>query len=150
MIRPSLESPLPNHRAKSSSSISSSPRAIASPNLLASLPDERNEASEKNEPTAYLNHHRLHVIGASNIGLLSVIKDCPTLQYLKLYRCTDSVLRDIATFRNLQIFKLVGHVIIFFLPSLNCRNSVLNLLRGSCLLVILCDIRIPHACFFYF
>ncbi|KAL2324739.1 hypothetical protein Fmac_023797 [Flemingia macrophylla] len=52
-----------------------------------------------------------------------IIEDCPTLQYLELHRCTDSVLRDIATCRNLQIFKLVGHVVIFFLLSLNCRAS---------------------------
>ncbi|KAL2329350.1 hypothetical protein Fmac_022777 [Flemingia macrophylla] len=56
------------------------------------------------------NLRRLRVIGTSEIGLLSVAEDCPTLQDLELHRCTDSVLRGIAACRNLQILKLVGHV----------------------------------------
>ncbi|KAF5731058.1 F-box family protein isoform 1 [Tripterygium wilfordii] len=57
-----------------------------------------------------LNLRKLVVIGASELGLLSVAEDCSTLQELHLHRCNDNVLRGIAAFENLQILKLVGNV----------------------------------------
>ncbi|CAN0902511.1 F-box protein At5g07670 [Linum grandiflorum] len=56
------------------------------------------------------NLRRLAVIGASELGLLSVAEECPTLQELELHRCNDSVLRGIAACSNLQILRLVGNV----------------------------------------
>lgn len=53
---------------------------------------------------------KLIVIGASEFGLMNVAEECLTLQELELHRCSDSVLRGIAGFRNLQILKLVGCV----------------------------------------
>ncbi|CAL1371621.1 unnamed protein product [Linum trigynum] len=56
------------------------------------------------------NLRRLAVIGATQLGLLSVAEECPTLQELELHRCNDNVLRGIAACSNLQILKLVGNV----------------------------------------
>ncbi|CAN1159124.1 F-box protein At5g07670 [Linum perenne] len=56
------------------------------------------------------NLRRLAVIGASELGLLSVAEECPTLQELELHRCNDDVLRGIASCSNLQILRLVGNV----------------------------------------
>ena len=56
------------------------------------------------------NLRRLHVIGATEIGLLTVAEECSTLQVLELQRCSDNILRGIAACGNLQILKLVGHV----------------------------------------
>ncbi|XP_019454389.1 PREDICTED: F-box protein At5g07670-like isoform X1 [Lupinus angustifolius] len=56
------------------------------------------------------NLRRLHVIGASEMGLLSVAEECSTLQELELQKCSDNVLRGIAACTNLQILKLVGNV----------------------------------------
>ncbi|MQL95683.1 hypothetical protein Taro_028357 [Colocasia esculenta] len=47
---------------------------------------------------------------ASEPGMLKVADECLTLQELHLHRCTDSALRPISAFRNLQILKLVGSV----------------------------------------
>lgn len=56
------------------------------------------------------NLRRVNVIGASEMGLLSVAEECPTLQELELQRCSDNVLRGIAACGNLQILRLVGNV----------------------------------------
>ncbi|CAI0380928.1 unnamed protein product [Linum tenue] len=53
---------------------------------------------------------RLAVLGASEVGLISVAEECPTLQELELHRCNDNVLLGIAACSNLQILKLVGNV----------------------------------------
>ncbi|KAK4786673.1 hypothetical protein SAY86_010506 [Trapa natans] len=53
---------------------------------------------------------RLVVIGASRFGLMNVAEECLFLQELELHSCSDSALRGIAGFRNLQILKLVGCV----------------------------------------
>lgn len=45
---------------------------------------------------------------ASELGLMKVADECPTLQELDLHRCTDTSLRSISAFRNLQILKLIG------------------------------------------
>ncbi|XP_047335330.1 F-box protein At5g51370-like [Impatiens glandulifera] len=58
----------------------------------------------------YPNLRRLKVINASEMGLLSVAEECPTLQDLELHRCSDRVLRGIAACQNLQILKLIGRV----------------------------------------
>ncbi|KAM7504622.1 hypothetical protein LguiB_003526 [Lonicera macranthoides] len=60
--------------------------------------------------SGYPNLRRLVVIGASEMGLLSVAEDCPTLQDLELHKCNDQVLRGIAAFQNLQILKLIGNI----------------------------------------
>lgn len=56
------------------------------------------------------NLRRLRVIGASEMGVLSVAEECSTLQELELQKCNDNVLRGIAACENLQILKLVGNV----------------------------------------
>ncbi|CAN1267087.1 F-box protein At5g07670 [Linum perenne] len=56
------------------------------------------------------NLRRLAVINASELGLLTVAEECPTLQELELHRCNDNTLRGIAACSNLQILKLVGNV----------------------------------------
>ncbi|XP_021687019.1 F-box protein At5g07670 isoform X2 [Hevea brasiliensis] len=56
------------------------------------------------------NLRKLIVIGASELGLLSVAEECLTLQELELHKCNDNVLRGIAACDNLQILKLVGNV----------------------------------------
>ncbi|KAH7557399.1 hypothetical protein ACOSQ2_027388 [Xanthoceras sorbifolium] len=56
------------------------------------------------------NLRRLVVIGASELGLLSVAEECLTLQELELHKCSDNVLRGIAACENLQILKLVGNM----------------------------------------
>ncbi|GLT83995.1 hypothetical protein SLE2022_022550 [Rubroshorea leprosula] len=56
------------------------------------------------------NLRKLVVIGASEMGLLSVAEECLTLQDLELHKCDDNVLRGIAACENLQILKLVGSV----------------------------------------
>ncbi|KAF5732290.1 F-box protein [Tripterygium wilfordii] len=56
------------------------------------------------------NLRKLVVIGASEVGLLSVADECSILQELHLHKCNDNVLRGITAFQNLQILKLVGSV----------------------------------------
>ncbi|CAL5339181.1 unnamed protein product [Camellia sinensis] len=58
----------------------------------------------------YPNFRKLMVINASEIGLLSVVEECPTLQELELHRRNDQVLHGIMAFQNLQILKLIGFV----------------------------------------
>lgn len=41
-------------------------------------------------------------------GLSSVAFDCPTLQELELHRCSDSALRPISAFKNLQILRVMA------------------------------------------
>ncbi|XP_068316611.1 F-box protein At5g51380-like [Pyrus communis] len=56
------------------------------------------------------NLRKLVVIGASELGLLSVAEECLTLQELELHKCSDNVLRGIAACENLQVLKLVANV----------------------------------------
>ncbi|XP_062153764.1 F-box protein At5g07670 isoform X2 [Alnus glutinosa] len=56
------------------------------------------------------NLRKLAVIGASELGLLSVADECLTLQELELQNCNDDVLRGIAACTNLQVLRLVGNV----------------------------------------
>ncbi|KAH7519639.1 hypothetical protein FEM48_Zijuj08G0058400 [Ziziphus jujuba var. spinosa] len=58
----------------------------------------------------YPNMRRIVAIGASENGLLSVARDCQTLQELELHCCGDMVLKGISACRNLQIVKLIGCV----------------------------------------
>ncbi|KAJ0734361.1 putative leucine-rich repeat domain superfamily [Helianthus annuus] len=58
----------------------------------------------------YPNLQRLVVANCSEIGLLNVVEGCPTMQELVLHHCDDQVLRGIATFKNMQILKLVRTV----------------------------------------
>jgi F-box/leucine-rich repeat protein 2/20 len=56
------------------------------------------------------NLKKLLVIGASELGLLGVAEECPTLQELELHKCNDNLLRGIAACENLQVLKLVANV----------------------------------------
>ncbi|XP_061372614.1 F-box protein At5g07670-like [Gastrolobium bilobum] len=56
------------------------------------------------------NLRKLEVIGASEVGLLSVGEECFTLQELELQKCDDDVLRGVAACGNLQVLKLVGSI----------------------------------------
>ncbi|GFY84292.1 P-loop containing nucleoside triphosphate hydrolases superfamily protein [Actinidia rufa] len=64
----------------------------------------------KSLASGYPNLRKLMVVSASELGLLSVAEECPTLQELELHRCSDQVLRGIAACQNLQILKLFGNV----------------------------------------
>ncbi|KAJ9678692.1 hypothetical protein PVL29_020776 [Vitis rotundifolia] len=55
------------------------------------------------------NLRQLAVVGASELGLLSVAEECSTLQELELHKCSDATLRAISVFGNLQILKLIGN-----------------------------------------
>ncbi|KAH6771295.1 RNI-like superfamily protein [Perilla frutescens var. hirtella] len=56
------------------------------------------------------NLRNLLVMNATEMGLLSVAEECPTLQELELRMCNDHVLRGIAACQNLQILRLSGVV----------------------------------------
>ncbi|KAK6145643.1 hypothetical protein DH2020_022463 [Rehmannia glutinosa] len=56
------------------------------------------------------NLRKLVVINASEIGLLNVAQECPTLQELDLHMCNDRILLGIAGCKNLQILRLSGIV----------------------------------------
>ncbi|KAI3471038.1 hypothetical protein Pfo_027701 [Paulownia fortunei] len=60
--------------------------------------------------SGFPNLRKLVVINASEMGLLSVAEECPTLQELELHMCNDQVLRGIAACQNLQILRLSGGV----------------------------------------
>ncbi|XP_076886468.1 F-box protein At5g51380-like [Bidens hawaiensis] len=53
---------------------------------------------------------KLVLYGASEDGLASVANECLALQELELRVCTDTDLKALSGFRNLQILKLVGAV----------------------------------------
>lgn len=72
------------------------------------LPTDMVDRCVKTLASGCPNLRRLVVIGASELGLLSVAEECLTLQELELHRCSDNVLRGIAACENLQILKLVG------------------------------------------
>ncbi|WCJ36464.1 RNI-like superfamily protein [Euphorbia peplus] len=74
------------------------------------LPVEVIDKGLKTLASACPNLRKLVVIGASELGLLGVAEECPTLQDLELHKCNDNVLRGIAACENLQILKLVGNV----------------------------------------
>ncbi|KDP22436.1 hypothetical protein JCGZ_26267 [Jatropha curcas] len=74
------------------------------------LPVEIVDRGLKALASACPNLRKLVVVGASELGLLSVAEECLTLQDLELHKCNDNVLRGIAACENLQILKLVGNV----------------------------------------
>ncbi|KAJ6347648.1 hypothetical protein OIU76_004178 [Salix suchowensis] len=76
------------------------------------------------------NLRKLVVVGASEMGLLSVAEECLTLQELELHRCNDNVLRGIAACGNLQILKLVAKVDGFY-SSLVSDIGLTILAQGS-------------------
>ncbi|KAJ0096478.1 hypothetical protein Patl1_27894 [Pistacia atlantica] len=74
------------------------------------LPVEMIDKGQANLASGCTNLSRLVVVGANELGLLSVAEECLTLQELELHKCSDNVLRGIAACENLQILKLVGHL----------------------------------------
>ncbi|XP_009611684.1 F-box protein At5g07670-like [Nicotiana tomentosiformis] len=76
------------------------------------------------------NLRRLLVVNASELGLLSVAEECPTLQVLELHRCNDHVLRGIAACQNLQILRLIGNVDGFYKSSVT--DIGLTILAQGC------------------
>ncbi|XP_031265638.1 F-box protein At5g51380-like [Pistacia vera] len=74
------------------------------------LPVEMIDKGLANLASGCPNLRRLVVIGASELGLLSVAEECLTLQELELHKCSDNLLRGIAACENLQILKLVGNL----------------------------------------
>ncbi|XP_060203361.1 F-box protein At5g07670-like [Lycium barbarum] len=76
------------------------------------------------------NLRRLLVVNASELGLLSVAEECPTLQVLELHRCNDQVLRGIAACQNLQILRLIGNVDGFYKSSVT--DIGLTILAQGC------------------
>lgn len=76
------------------------------------------------------NLSKLVVVGASQIGLMSVAEECLTLQELELHGCNDNILRGIAGCRNLQILKLVGCVEGFYSEAVS--DIGLTILAQGC------------------
>ncbi|KAF4400076.1 hypothetical protein G4B88_021290 [Cannabis sativa] len=50
------------------------------------------------------NLRKVALVGATELGLLSLAEECSTLQDLELHKCNDNVLRGIAAYENLQLF----------------------------------------------
>ncbi|KAF4367095.1 hypothetical protein F8388_006403 [Cannabis sativa] len=48
------------------------------------------------------NLRKVALVGATELGLLSLAEECSTLQDLELHKCNDNVLRGIAAYENLQ------------------------------------------------
>ncbi|GFZ15186.1 RNI-like superfamily protein [Actinidia rufa] len=80
--------------------------------------------------SGYPNLRKLMVVSSSELGLLSVAEECPTLQELELHRCTDQVLRGIAACQNLQILKLIGNVDGFYVSLVS--DIGLTILAQGC------------------
>ncbi|TMW85605.1 hypothetical protein EJD97_022857 [Solanum chilense] len=76
------------------------------------------------------NLRRLLVVNASELGLLGVAEECPTLQVLELHRCNDQVLRGIAACQNLQILRLIGNIDGFYKSSVT--DIGLTILAQGC------------------
>lgn len=76
------------------------------------------------------NLRKVAVIGATELGLLSIAEECSTLQDLELHRCNDNVLRGIAACENLQVLKLVGNVKGFY--SSVVSDTGLTILAQGC------------------
>ncbi|KAL4574900.1 hypothetical protein LXL04_021740 [Taraxacum kok-saghyz] len=87
----------------------------------------------------YPNLRRLVVLNCSEIGLLSVAEDCPTMQELILHRCNDHLLCGIAAFTNLQILKLIGVVDGFYNSLVSDRG--LTILAQGCKRLVKLELR---------
>jgi F-box/leucine-rich repeat protein 2/20 len=85
------------------------------------------------------NLRKLAVIGASELGLLSVAEECPTLQELELHNCNDDVLRGIAACTNLQVLRLVGNVDAFY--SSVVSDIGLTILAQGCKRLVKLELR---------
>ncbi|XP_057482333.1 F-box protein At5g07670-like [Actinidia eriantha] len=100
------------------------------------LPENRNlsvdevDSGLKSLASGYPNLRKLMVVSASELGLLSVAEECPTLQELELHRCSDQVLRGIAACQNLQILKLFGNVDGFYVSLVS--DIGLTILAQGC------------------
>ncbi|KAL7589640.1 hypothetical protein Lser_V15G35991 [Lactuca serriola] len=87
----------------------------------------------------YPNLRRLVVVNCSEIGLLSVAEDCPTMQELVLHRCNDHLLCGIAAFTNLQILKLIGVIDGFYKSLVSDRG--LTILAQGCKRLVKLELR---------
>ena len=85
--------------------------------------------------SGYPNLRKLAVLGASELGLLSVAEECDTLQDLELIRCSDDTLRAISGFENLQILKLIGNAEGLYNKSLVSDIGLTILAQGCSRLV---------------
>ncbi|KAF4385367.1 hypothetical protein G4B88_005699 [Cannabis sativa] len=56
------------------------------------------------------NLGKVALVGATELGLLSLAEECSTLQDLELHKCNDNLLHVISACKNLQILKLVGNL----------------------------------------
>ncbi|KAJ8552821.1 hypothetical protein K7X08_020214 [Anisodus acutangulus] len=83
------------------------------------------------------NLRRLMVVNASELGLLGVAEECPTLRVLELHRCNDQVLRVISACQNLQILGLIGNVDGFY-KSLVTDIGLTILAQGWVKAIALC------------
>ncbi|CAK9224780.1 unnamed protein product [Sphagnum troendelagicum] len=57
---------------------------------------------------------RDNYFGRQETGIASIAKNCPLLQELELYQCTDETLRAVSACENLQIVRLIGSVTGFY------------------------------------
>ncbi|XP_062092196.1 F-box protein At5g07670-like [Humulus lupulus] len=76
------------------------------------------------------NLRKVALVGATELGLLSLAEECATLQDLELHKCNDNVLRGIAACENLQVLKLVGNVNGFY--SSTVSDLGLTILAQGC------------------
>ncbi|XP_052181303.1 F-box protein At5g07670-like [Diospyros lotus] len=108
-----------------------SPNGFAPENYASMLSVDQIDSGLKALACRYPNLRKLVVVNASEMGLLSVAEECPTLQELELHRCTDQVLRGIAAIQNLRILKLVANVDGFYYGSL-VSDIGLTILAEGC------------------
>ncbi|PRQ25806.1 putative leucine-rich repeat domain, L domain-containing protein [Rosa chinensis] len=79
---------------------------------------------------ANLNLRRIAVIDVGVDGMLSIAKECQTLQELELHCCGELALKRISGFRNLPIVKLIECVDGFY--SAHISDIGLTILAKGC------------------
>ncbi|KAJ0041314.1 hypothetical protein Pint_27267 [Pistacia integerrima] len=95
------------------------------------LPVEMIDKGLANLASGCTNLSRIVVVGANELGLLSVAEECLTLQELELHKCSDNVLRgNCLHVRIFKSLKLVGHLDGFY--SLLVSDIGLTILAQGC------------------
>ncbi|KAL5571618.1 hypothetical protein UlMin_021215 [Ulmus minor] len=85
------------------------------------------------------NLRRIAAIGASEIGLLNIARECQTLQELELHCCGDFALKGVSGFKNLQIVKLIGCIDWFYSSVIS--DIGLTILAQGCTRLLKLELR---------
>ncbi|XP_060971769.1 F-box protein At5g07670-like [Cannabis sativa] len=73
------------------------------------------------------NLRKVALVGATELGLLSLAEECLTLQDLELHKCNNNVLRGITACENLQVLKLVSNVKEFYSSTVSVCWSIIQI-----------------------